>query len=235
MIANLETHRSSTVSPDPPEPSRAPSPMPASMQIVFYEAPFSSATPVLAALNELDVPHERVRLNLASQDTRKPEFLKLNPNGKVPTLVVNGTPMFEALAILQWLGDTFGVERELWPEPDEPARLEALSWTTWAYVSFGGLLRTYHLASSENVPAELHHAALAEFARAELGQLLAILNRHLADWGHILGPRYSLADLVVGSVVGYASMCGIDPSPHSHVRRWLDDFMARPAVKTAWR
>src|SRR5688572_26992227 len=107
------------------------------MSITFYAAPQSSASPVTCALVELGVPHERVNVNLKAGDTRKPEYLALNPNGKVPLLVVDGTPLFEALAILQWLGDRYGVEKKLWPAQDEPARLEALSWTTWGYVSYG--------------------------------------------------------------------------------------------------
>lgn len=110
-------------------------------KIVFYEAPLSSAIPVAWALAELEVPHERVRFDLASGRQRSPEFLALNPNGKVPTLVVDGAPMLEALAILQWLGDQFGAEQGLWPTQDAPERLTALSWTTWAVRQLRGPLR----------------------------------------------------------------------------------------------
>jgi len=75
------------------------------MSIVFYSAPMSSASPVESALAELGVPHEKVSFDLSATRHKQPAFLKLNPNGKVPTLVVDGTPMFEALAIMQWLGD----------------------------------------------------------------------------------------------------------------------------------
>lgn len=95
------------------------------MSIVFYTATWSSAAPVAYALAELGVPHEQVTLDLEAGDQRKPEFLALNPNGKVPTLVVDGTPMFEGLAIVLWLGDRYGVERGQWPHADAPARFEA--------------------------------------------------------------------------------------------------------------
>ena len=96
------------------------------MSIVLYTAPFSSASPVVSALVELGVPFERVTLEFAAGEQRRPEFLKLNPNGKVPTLVVDGTPMFEALAILLWLGETYGVKAGLWParrSDDEPRKM----------------------------------------------------------------------------------------------------------------
>lgn len=63
------------------------------MSITFYSALMSSATPVTWALAELQVPHESVKLDLSKGDQKKPEFLALNPNGKVPTL-----PRVRALA-----------------------------------------------------------------------------------------------------------------------------------------
>src|SRR5512140_3523039 len=110
------------------------------MSIVFYSAPMSSATPVARALAELEIPHRVVRLNLQALEQKKPEFLALNPNGKVPTLVVDDTPMFEAVAIIQWLGDRFGVQKGLWPAADSSARMTAMAWCTWAYVSYGTMV-----------------------------------------------------------------------------------------------
>src|SRR5690606_37340575 len=72
-------------------------------KLTLYAAPMSSATPVLTAVAELGVDCEIVMLDLAAGEQKRPEYLKLNPNGWVPTLVVDGTPMFEAAAILQWL------------------------------------------------------------------------------------------------------------------------------------
>ncbi|MEM9073359.1 MAG: glutathione S-transferase N-terminal domain-containing protein [Myxococcota bacterium] len=133
-------------------------------ELTLYAAPLSSATPVVHAFDELDVPHERVILNLAEGKQREPAFLALNPNGKVPTLLVDGAPMFEALAILQWLGDRYGVARNLWPAIDSPARLTALSWTTWSYATLGPILKCVHLSSNDAVDRALHHPPLAEFA-----------------------------------------------------------------------
>ncbi|MCB9592190.1 MAG: glutathione S-transferase family protein [Sandaracinaceae bacterium] len=203
-------------------------------QMVLYAAPFSSATPVVHAFDELDVPHERVMLDLAQGKQRTPEFLALNPNGKVPTLVVDGTPMFEALAILQWLGDRYGVERGLWPAADDPARLVALSWTTWSYASFGPVLRCILWASSERVDAKLHHAPLADFARAELRGLLDVLEGRLADRPYVLGADYSLVDLVVGNVVFYAKHTGASLDDHARIAAWLERLQARPAFRSAW-
>ena len=119
------------------------------MSLTFYYAPMTSATRIHWALEELGVPYEKVKLDLAVNDQKKPEYLALNPNGKVPTLVVDGVPMFEALAINLWLGDRFGVEKKLWPAIDDPARPQAMAWSVWAYVTLGAALHGLSLTGSE--------------------------------------------------------------------------------------
>lgn len=203
------------------------------MSIVFYEAPMSSATPVAWALAELDVPHERVRFDLAAGDQRKPEFLKLNPNGKVPTLVVDGTPLFEALAIMTWLGERYGVERGMWPAAEAPARLEAMSWSTWAYVSFGGTVQRLAYASSERIDAALRSEGQANLARQEIDALLKALDGRLAAAPFILGGEFSLTDLIVASVVWYGTLVGIALDDHGNVKAWLARCCDRPLFRTA--
>ncbi len=204
------------------------------MTLTLYAAPFSSATPVVHAFDELDVPHERVMLDLAKGEQRAPDFLALNPNGKVPTVVVDGTPMFEGLAILQWLGDRFGVARGLWPAADDPARLTALSWTTWSYVTFGALLSCSQWASSDRMDPALHHAPLADHARAQLQELLGLLDARLADRAFVLGDDYTLVDLVLGDVIAYATFTGLAIDAHPRVAAWHARVRERPSYQTAW-
>lgn len=204
------------------------------MTMVFYFAPFSSATPVASALRELDVAHEAVQLDLKRGDQHTPEHLARNPNGRVPTLVVDGVPMFETLAIMHFLGERYGVAQGMWPAAESTERRTALSWTTWAYVDFGTAVRILNLATSEHAPKELHSEALAAYAHKELDRLLGALDGHLGKQGHILGERYSLADLVVASVVLYARICGAHVDAFAHVKEWVDAIAARPAVRAAW-
>ena len=204
------------------------------MTITLYAAPMSSATPVVNAFLELDVPHELVLIDLASGDQRKPDFLARNPNGQVPTLVVDGVPMFEALAIMQWLGDRYGVERGLWPAADAPERLEALSWSTWTYVTFGTVLQRLLFASSERIDAALHHEGQAEHAHKQLQDLLAILDGRLDSRDYLLGDEFTLVDLIVGGVITYAAFVGVPTKSHAHVEAWLARFHERPAYKKAW-
>jgi len=203
------------------------------MTITFYYAPMSSATPVKWALAELDVPHEAVKLDLGRGDQRKPEFLALNPNGKVPTLVVDGTPMFEAVAIMQWLGDRYGVAKKVWPAADDPARLQALSWSTWAYVTFGSTLRVLFTATSAQLGPSFHNAAQAEYARNELQNLLGLLDGQLAKRGYLVSDQFTLADLIVAGVVGWATFNNVSVEKHAHVKSWLERCQSRPSNQAA--
>ena len=204
------------------------------MNIVFYSAPQSSATPVAWALAELEVPHEAVSFNLKQGEQKQPEFLQLNPNGKVPTLVVDGTPLFEALAILQWLGDKFGVAQGIWPAADTPARLEALSWTAWVYVTYSATIQRLNYAQSEAVDPALRHPGQAEVAKKDINHLLSLLDGRLRGRGFLLGPAFSLADLIVGAVVIYGTYCGASVDAHPNVKKWLGTLQERDAFRRAW-
>jgi len=198
------------------------------MSIVFYWHPMSNATPVASALAELDIPHQRIKVDIKAGEQRRPEFLALNPNGKVPTLTVDGAPMFETLAIQLWLGERYGVERGLWPAADTPERLLAMSWCAWSYVSYGAVVSRLHLATH---PADAPDSAGVENVLGHADALLAVLDGHLARRPWMLGAAYSLADLVVGAVIGYSVHLGARVASHPHVRAWLDRVQARPAMQ----
>lgn len=205
------------------------------MNIVFYRAPMSSAVPVASLLSELQVPHERVTFDLKTGAQRKPEFLKLNPNGKVPTLVVDGQPMFEALAIMQWLADKFGVAKGLWPADGEPTRFDALSWSTWSYVTLGAGIGRYIASSSSMVPPELHHPPLAQATKQQVLELYGLLNDRLSAQAFMLGESFSLLDLIVASVVAWAGACGISYAELPALDAWVQKIQARPSMRDEWQ
>lgn len=199
------------------------------MSIVLYWHPMSSASPIACTLAELGVPHERVKVDIRAGEQHRPEYLALNPNGKVPTLTVDGAPMFETLAIHLWLGHRFGIERGLWPAAGTPEALQALSWCAWSYVTYGAVLVRLQVAAHGE--EALRSAAHEEAAREGLSQLLALLDARLAKQPWMLGADYSLVDLVVGSVIGYSVYIGAPVSSHPHVQAWLQKVQARPSMQ----
>ena len=198
------------------------------MSLVFYWHPMSSATPIACVLAELAVPHERVRIDIRAGEQRTADYLAINPNGKVPCLVVDGTPLFEGLAIHLWLGEHFGVAKGLWPHDGTPARLEAMSWCTWAYVTYGAVIGRVWLATSDDALRDADHAAAAIRTATAL---LDLLQARLSQQPWMLGEAYSLVDLVVGQVVGYGTYLGAAVEAHPAVAVWLQQVQARPAMQ----
>lgn len=202
------------------------------MSITFYFSPMSSAARIHLSLEELGVPYEKVLVDLQAKDQRKPEFLKLNPNGKVPTIVLDGQPMFESIAIQIALGERYGVERGLWPSLGSPEHLQALTWLCWGQVGLGMPLFRYLANTSEYTPADQRNAGQAEAALTELHAMLRILDARIGERGNVVHDRWTLVDADLSSVLGWGLYAGkIDAAEHRNVGAWLARAMQRPAQR----
>lgn len=188
--------------------------------IVFYYAPMSSAVTVHWALEELRVPYEKVKIDLQARDQDKPAFLALNPNAKVPLLVHDGTPIFESVAIMIHLGETFGVDKKLFPPPGLK-RAEAFKWLVWTNVSLAEALSRFQHNTSDRIPAERHNAKAAEVAKADVMKHLGILDGALAKSTWLVGDSFTLVDLHLSSWVAYLGMVGFDSKGFANITPWL--------------
>jgi glutathione S-transferase len=194
------------------------------MSITFYYSPRSTATHVHWALEELEVPYAKVKVDLAAGDHKKPDYLRLNPNGKVPLLVDESTPIFESLAIIIHLGLRYGTERGLWPKLGAPAHGQALSWTVWGASILGGAVRRFALGGGD-----------PQSARAEVEPLLQILDARLAPGLNILGERFTLVDVATAGPLGLLARTDLNLETYPQVKEWLARVSSRPALATALR
>jgi glutathione S-transferase len=202
--------------------------------VIHYGAPQSRALTILWALEELGLPYDKVRYELPRGEHKTDALRKLNPNGKVPTIVIDGTPMFESLAILLYLGERYGVDKKLYPATTEPARLEAMAWATWATVTLGVDLMRVIEASNERIPAERHNAAQAAAARADVGHDLGILEARLEGRSFITGESFCLADCMLGAALGFAMRSGaVDVSRFPRAGAYAARITGRPAFGRA--
>jgi glutathione S-transferase len=204
------------------------------MSLVFYYSPMSSAVPTHWTLEELGVPYEKVKIDLKARDQDKPAFLALNPNGKVPLLVHDGTPIFESVAIAIHLGETYGVAKKLFPEPGV-RRAEAIKWLVWCNVSLGEAVSRHQHNASEHFPAEQQNAKAKDAAKVDVEKHLAILDAALAGKEWLVGSAFSLVDLHVSSWVDYVGYCGIDVTRFANVDAWKKRATARPAYAVAMK
>ncbi|MCO6417192.1 glutathione S-transferase family protein [Siccirubricoccus sp. KC 17139] len=163
----------------------------------------------------------------APLNTRSPEFLRLNPNGRIPVLEDDGLVLFESLAINLYLARTYG--GALGPrDPAEEAQMT--QWSIWAVTEAEPhtIEVLYHLAAK---PVAERDPARAAAAVAALAAPFAVLDQALAASGHLVGGRFTVADLNLAEVIRYAQ-----PAPQlfeaaPRVRAWLAACQARPAFR----
>lgn len=198
------------------------------MSLTFFFAPMSTASTVHWSLEELGIPYEAVKVDLKDAADKQKKLGPVNPNLKVPVIVHDGTAIFESAAIQIYLGETFGVEKGLYPAPGKQ-RGEAVKWLVWTNVSLGEAVSRWQRNTSEFFPAEQRNAAAGAEARKEVDQLIGILEKELADKPYVLGKEVSLVDIHLASFFAWMGFCGVDLTPFPKVKAWNERCAARPA------
>jgi glutathione S-transferase len=175
--------------------------------LTFYFAPGSSSMAVHIALHEIGIPFESRPLSFKN-DLRAPAFLDLNPEGKVPVLLVDGRALTEVAAILYYLAKRFP-EAELLPREDPEAEAQALSWMSF-------IASTLH-------PARRHGLDYAK-------QVYGIADRRLGG-GWALGC-YSIADIHLFRLYWrFANSLHPAPEMFPNLTAHYARMMMRPAVQ----
>jgi glutathione S-transferase len=179
-------------------------------------------------LAELDVPHESVPVDIRAGATKKPEHLKLDPNGRVPVIVHDGVPIWESAAITIYLGEQFGTAKALWPEAG-PKRGEAMKWVVWTNVTFGDAVGRFTRNTMDWYPADQKNAKAGEAARGDIDKCLGILDGALEGRQFLCGAEYTLADTHLNSFCDWLRHMKIDFSKFKNVEAWGKRCSARPA------
>lgn len=159
----------------------------------LYWSPGTASMAVHQALIEIGAPHELRELDLDAKAQKNPEYLRLNPNGTVPTLIVDGAPVYECAALLLLLAERHP-EAQLAPAPGTPTRATFLQWMAHFANTLQPAFRQWFypqdFAPEENV------AASKEYARRRVEGVWDRLDAHLAAHGpYLLGETFSVADL----------------------------------------
>jgi glutathione S-transferase len=210
------------------------------LPIVLYFAPMSTASITQAVLAELGVGYDAIELNIDTGETRTSEFLALNPNGRVPTLVHDGVPIWESAAITMYLGELFGVEKGLYPKLG-PKRGIAMKWVVWASVCLAeaagrlsaalpvGADGAVQVGSVDFIPEAKRDPSVRLKAISDVTAALAILDGALTQEDYLAGS-YSIADTHLFGFIGWIGGMGIDLGQFKHLSAWLDKCSARPVL-----
>ena len=197
----------------------------------LYHSPQTRSIRPRWLLEETGAPYELVKLNLEKGEHKKPEYLKMNPNGRVPTLVDGDLVLYESAAICQYLADRFS-EKRLAPPAGTPARGLYYQWIHYTMSELEPPLVTIFIHTVQKPEAERNPAAVAE-ARAQLAPVLDVVERALEGRQFILGNEFSAADVMLGSTLAWAQMMSILDDTRPGIGGYLARLSARPAFQRA--
>ena len=204
--------------------------------VQYYGLPTPNGVKVSIMLEELGLPYEVHLVDFATNEQKSPEFLSLNPNGKIPAIIdpdgPGGQPigLFESGAILLYLADKTG---KLIPA-DPAARWETIAWLMWQMGGLGpmfGQLGFFHKFAGKDFEDKRPRDRYVE----ESKRLLGVLDARLAGRDWIMGDEYTIADIAtlgwVRNLIGfYEAREIVKFDDFANVAAWLERGLARPAV-----
>jgi GST-like protein len=179
-------------------------------------------------LEEVELPYEVHPINLSQNDQMKPEYLAINPNNKIPTIVDSDGPggqpfkLFESGAILMYLAERSG---KLCP-PEMRQRYEVIQWLMFQMGGVGPMFgqANYFFRLQEKVPYAI------ERFRKEALRLYNVLDKELGRRPYLAG-EYSIADIATYPWVWRHEVHQVKLEEFPNVKRWFDAIAARPAVQ----
>lgn len=194
--------------------------------ITLYTAATPNGWKASIALEELSLPYQVEALDLSKGDQKQPEFLAINPNGRIPAIVdheADDLAVFESGAILIYLAEKAGALL-----PTDPAgRSRVLSWLMFQMGGVGpmmGQANVFFRYAPQKIPY-----AIERYQR-ESRRLLEVLDTQLGREQFLAGP-YSIADIANWSWASTHPWSGVDIDGLDHLARWLKEVGERPAVQ----
>ncbi|HTT43572.1 MAG TPA: glutathione S-transferase N-terminal domain-containing protein [Steroidobacteraceae bacterium] len=193
------------------------------MAIKLYTAATPNGWKVSIALEEMRLPYEVRVIDFASNEQKADWYVKLNPNGRIPTLEDEGFAVFESGAILIYLAEKTG---QFLPR-DVQGRSRVLQWLMFQMGGIGpmmGQANVFYRYFPEKIPA-----AIDRYQR-EVQRLFGVLDVQLGRHEYIAG-EYSIADIALWPWVSGYEWSGVSVAEFAHLQRWLALVGARPAVQ----
>jgi glutathione S-transferase len=187
------------------------------MKLYYFET--INPQKVCAVARYLNSPVEFMRIDLAKGQHKSPDYLAINPNGKVPALVDDETRIWESNAIMCHLARRAG--SDLWPS-DPGKQIEVLKWLSWNSEHFtrhaGTLYFNYVIKPKFGLGAVDEKAV--EEATGFLKQFGAVLDDHLAGRDFLLGDHLTIADFAVSVTLPHAEKIRLPLDGFSNIARW---------------
>ena len=184
---------------------------------------------VMWTVAELGLEHERIDVGRQYGGLDTPEFLAMNPNGRIPTIVDDGgTVVWESNAVVRYLASTYGAG-SLWPQ-DAGARARADQWMDWMLTVIAPLINPVFVALIRTAPEERDAAAIAAAAEG-LADAWRVLDGHLAAQPYAAGETLSMADIPIGCACFRYYTLDLEHPDLPHVAAWYARLQERDAFR----
>lgn len=193
--------------------------------IDLYTSPTPNGWKASVTLEELGLPYEVHTISLSDGDQKKPKFLKLNPNGRIPAIVdrsENDLAIFESGAIMIYLAEKTG---KLMPS-DLAGRSQVIQWLMFQMSGVGpmmGQANVFFRYMEEQIPT-----AISRYQN-EVRRLFEVLDSHLEKNEYLAGD-YSIADIANWCWIRTHNWSGVDTDGLDHLQRWVNAIYERPAA-----
>lgn len=197
-------------------------------ELALYYSPGACSLAAHVALREWGAPFELRRAAIIKGEHLTPEYLALNPRGRVPTLVVDGEPIRESSAILTWIGQQCG----LYPKPGTLEAGKCAEWLAWltsgVHISFAMIWRGERFAHDKAL-----HAAIRQRGYDWVGEQFAEIENHFAGAKYAAGDSLTVADINLLPFYRWGGRIGLDMKHYAAWGAHTERMLARRSVQDA--
>ncbi|WP_454715239.1 glutathione S-transferase family protein [Caulobacter segnis] len=194
----------------------------------LYGSPSTAGTAIHWMLLELNVPFEARLLDFDKAEHKTPEYLALNPDGVVPTLIIDGAPVTQMAGIATLLAERHP-EAGFAPPLGTIERAEYLSWTLWLANSFQPNFRAWFYPH-EPAGGEAQDA-VQQAARERIEAGLARMDARLADRDYLVSDHFTTVDLLATILCRWTRNMPKPATAWPNLKRYLDTIRQRPALR----
>lgn len=195
--------------------------------ITLYGNPRTSAGRCVWALEEAGVAYNIKDLDMRAKEHKSTEYLKINPNGKVPAMIDGDLTLFESMAINFYIAEAYKKDL-LGSNPQEKGLVQ--QWSFWAIAELQAPLIEVFI-QKVFTPEEKQDAKVIELNLNKLPNLFNVLNSALNEKKFLVGNQFTLADLNTASVASISKAIGFDLATYTNITSWMKVISERPTYQ----
>lgn len=208
------------------------------MYKLYYHPGNASLAPHIL-LKEIDIPHELIYINRKLNEQKSEAYLKINPNGLIPTLVDGEVVIFESAAICLYLGDKHPTSN-LVPPLGQTERAYLYKWLIYLSSTVQKEILAFHYpeqyigSKSDLVSIDEVISLVKSTAEKRLVKMFNIINQAFISRQYMLGDSFSICDTYLLMLARWCRFLKIPPRSFPNLSRCLELVVSRPAVKEAF-